>query len=203
MQTSRKPLLSVIIPAHNSAEFIEKCLHSVKYQVFTDYELIVVCDACTDKTAEIALGYADKTLIRDYHRDGLARNAGIDAAEGEYVLFLDSDDWLLHEYVFKQLKTYIQANNQFDILEVGVIWKTIDYIAPVNNTWLRMIGGYIIRRDFIGDTRFNDKEYSSDTDFMQALINKHPRFAWWDMPMYYYNYGRKGSLTERHWKGEI
>lgn len=198
----KKPLISVIVPAHNSAEFIRRCLHSVKYQAFTDYELIVVCDACTDKTSEIALGYADKTIIRNYHRDGLARNAGIDGAEGEYIVFLDSDDWLLHEYVLTQLEQVIKGS-PFDILEVGVVWKTMGYMAPVKNKWLRMIGGHVFRREFIGDTRFNDREYSADTDFMEALISKHPKFMWWDMPMYYYNYGRKGSLSDRHNKGEI
>ena len=202
MQMLSEPLLSVIVPAHNSAEFIEKCLHSVKYQTFTDYELIVVCDSCTDKTAEIALGYADKILIRDYHRDGLARNAGIDAAKGEYIVFLDSDDWFLHEFVFRQIEQAIK-HQQFDMLETGVVWKTVGYIGPVKDRWLRMIGGKVIRREFIGDTRFSNREYSSDTDFLEALVRKRPRFLWWDMPMYYYNYGREGSLSDRHNKGEI
>lgn len=197
-----QPRFSVIIPAHNSAKFIEKCLHSVKYQMFTDYELIVVCDACTDNTAEIALRYADKTLIRDYHRDGLARNAGIDDAEGEYIIFLDSDDWLLHEYVLTQIDGYLN-HTKIDILEVGVVWKSVGCITPVSGRCYKMIGGHAIRRDFIGDTRFNDKEYSSDSDFMESLIHKRPCFAWWNMPMYYYNYGREGSLSDRHTKGEI
>ena len=48
------PFFSVIIPAHNSAEYIRKGLDSIKEQSFTDYELIVVCDACTDKTVHVA-----------------------------------------------------------------------------------------------------------------------------------------------------
>lgn len=196
------PRFSIIVPAHNSAKFIRKCLRSVKKQEFTDYELIVVCDACTDNTAEIALGYADKTLIRDYHRDGLARNAGIDDAEGEYIIFLDSDDWLLHEYVLTQIDKYAKKK-PFDILEVGVIWKTVGCIAPLYNRCYKMIGGHIINRDFIGNTRFSDKEYSSDSEFLESLIHKKPNFIWWNMPMYYYNYGRKDSLTQRHLKGEI
>ena len=103
-----KPLFSVIVPAHNAEEFIEKGLHSIKMQTFTDYELIVVCDRCTDRTAEIAAGYADKVLIRDFGLDGLARNAGIEAAEGEWLLFMDHDDWFLHEFVFQQIADAIK-----------------------------------------------------------------------------------------------
>ena len=102
------PMFSVIVPAHNAEQFLDKCLHSVRYQKtgnkpFTDYELIVVCDNCTDDTAEIANGYADKVITTQYGLDGLARNAGIDAAEGEWILFLDHDDWWLHEYVMQML----------------------------------------------------------------------------------------------------
>ena len=92
-----KPFFSIIVPAHNSAEFINRCLDSVKMQTFTDYELIVVLDDCRDDTDQIALLYTDKVLITWHGRDGLARNAGIDAAEGEWILFLDDDDWWIHE----------------------------------------------------------------------------------------------------------
>ena len=59
---------SVIIPAYNAADHIKKTLHSVKQQTFTDYELIVVCDSCTDDTAGIALGYADKVISVKEHQ---------------------------------------------------------------------------------------------------------------------------------------
>ena len=57
-----KPFFSVIVPEHNSAEFMRKGLESIKAQSFTDYELIVVCDACEDNTAEIAREYTDKVF---------------------------------------------------------------------------------------------------------------------------------------------
>ena len=196
------PLFSVIVPAHNSAAFIRKCLHSIKYQTFTDYELIVVCDACTDDTAKIALNYADKTLIRDYHRDGLSRNAGIDAAEGKYVIFIDSDDWWLHEYVF-QMFANILVQGDWDMLEYGVIRKGSGYHDARIGRIKEMTTGHVWSREYIGDTRFDDGQFSSDTRFLKELMKRKPKVVWLDMPMYYYNAGRIGSLCDLHKKGMI
>ena len=84
---------SIIIPAYNAADRIHKALESVKSQAFTDYELIVVCDRCTDNTQQIAESYGARTLAVNYGRDGLTRNAGINMAQGEWLLFMDDDDW--------------------------------------------------------------------------------------------------------------
>ena len=84
---------SIIIPAHNEEKNIRKLLDSIKSQTFTDYEVIVVCDSCEDATESIAKEYGARTLNVDYHTDGLTRNAGIDIAKGEWLLFIDADDW--------------------------------------------------------------------------------------------------------------
>ena len=94
---------SVIIPAHNSEKFINKALDSIKNQTFRDFELIVVCDRCTDNTKAIAESYGAKTIDVDFGRDGLTRNAGLDIAQGEYILFLDHDDLYMHEFVFEEI----------------------------------------------------------------------------------------------------
>ena len=105
---------SIIIPAHNSAGYIQNALDSVAEQTFEDYELIVVCDSCTDNTEEIAKEYGARTVTVDYHCDGLTRNKGIEMAQGEWVLFIDDDDWWLHEFVLDQLNSRI--SNDIDIL---------------------------------------------------------------------------------------
>ena len=196
-----KPFFSVIVPAHNSAEFIRKGLHSIKAQSFKDYELIVVCDRCTDETPEIALGYADKTLIRDYGLDGLARNAGIDAAEGQYILFMDHDDWFLHEFVFHQLAEHL-GKNQCDVLLFSFIWKGRQYASQVKN---RVIACWAKcwRREWIGDTRFPDRPYWSDVGFDREMFAKPGVKDVWDMPIYYYNYMKPGSISWRQAQGEI
>ena len=86
---------SIIIPAHNEEKNIRKALESVKSQEFKDYEVIVVCDSCTDNTEAIAREYGARVYVTDVHRDSLARNIGLDHARGEWVLFMDADDWYL------------------------------------------------------------------------------------------------------------
>jgi glycosyltransferase involved in cell wall biosynthesis len=201
---SKKPFFSVIVPAHNAEDFIEKGLHSIKMQTFTDYELIVVCDNCTDRTAEIALNYADKTLIRDYGLDGLARNAGIEAAEGEWVLFMDHDDWWLHEYAFQMLAAFLEQRmgEPLDVVLFNFIWKGRGYcqqtrfrtVAVWNKCW---------RREFIGDTRFPAKPYWSDVDFNRDMFDKMPIVMSMDHALYYYNYLKEGSISWREKQGEI
>ena len=101
---------SVIIPAYNASGHIRKALYSIKAQTFTDYELIVVCDSCTDDTEQIAKEYGARTEAVSFHADGMTRNRGIELARGDYVLFMDDDDWWLHEYVLQQLSEKIDKN---------------------------------------------------------------------------------------------
>ena len=200
MSKQATPFFSVIIPAHNSAEWIRKGLESIRAQTWTNYELIVVCDACTDDTAKVAREYTKRVIITDYGLDGMARNAGLDAAKGDWILFMDDDDWFLHEYVFQQLALMAGKHGE-DMLQFAFIWKgrgytSVDhmYIAVWSKCWYR---------EFIGDTRFSDRPYWSDVDFMKAIMAKNPRIHRWEMPMYYYNYLRPGSISWRQKQGEI
>ena len=188
------PKFSIIVPAYNSAQYITTALDSITTQTFLDYELIVVCDSCKDNTAEIAECYTDKIFEVDFHRDGLARNVGIDNAVGDWLLFMDDDDHWLHEYVLAQLADMTGYHNE-DILRFSFIWKGIgyakcgDYFACWNKVW---------KRSFVGDTRFSDIENWSDVDFHNAMMAKNPIVYDWNMPMYYYNFMRPGSISERN-----
>jgi hypothetical protein len=89
---------SVIIPAYNRARFLGECLDSVLAQTFTDWECIVVDDGSTDGTRELVEGYVRRDGRFRYHWQenagaSAARNAGIALATGEWIAFLDSDDW--------------------------------------------------------------------------------------------------------------
>ena len=189
-------LFSIIIPAYNAEHHIYRALDSVVNQTFGSYELIVVCDSCEDRTEEIARAYGARTATVNYHLDGLTRNKGLDMARGEWVLFMDDDDWWLHEFVLEQLAGKVGKEGE-DILRFSFIWrnrcyaKSGDYIAVWNKVW---------RRKFIGDTRFSDREWWSDIDFNDAMMAKNPKIVDWDMPMYYYNFLRKGSIS---WLNEM
>lgn len=89
--------VSVVIPAYNAAWCVARAVDSVLAQYFRDYELIVVNDGSSDNTAGVLSVYGDKLRVLDKPNGGLssARNAGIRAARGHYVAFLDADDrWL-------------------------------------------------------------------------------------------------------------
>lgn len=99
---STSPKISIVIPMYNVELYVGDCLDSILHQSFTDYEIIVVDDGSTDRSLDIAimrLGNQAKCQIVRQPNAGLsaARNAGLKAANGEYVLFLDSDDWLEEE----------------------------------------------------------------------------------------------------------
>ena len=189
-----KPFFSVIVPAYNSAEYILKGLNSIRRQSFRNYELIVVCDNCTDNTSQIALDYADKTLIRHNGHDGLSRNDGLDVAEGEWILFMDDDDWWLHEFAFQQLALMAGAHKE-DILLFSFIWKGRGYTRQDPGKECVAVWTKCWRREFIGNTRFPDDEWNCDGKFHGKMWAKGPTCYYWDMPMYYYNFMRPGSQT--------
>ena len=92
-------LISIIVPVYNVEKYLERCLDSILSQTFSDFELILVNDGSTDHSLEICRSYAEKDeriLLIDQENRGLsaARNAGIAVAKGEYLGFVDSDDYI-------------------------------------------------------------------------------------------------------------
>lgn len=189
---------SVIIPAHNSEKFISKALDSIKYQSFKDFELIVVCDRCTDNTKAIAESYGAKTIEVDYGRDGLSRNAGLDVAQGEYVLYLDHDDEFIHEFVFEEIDRKLRQENEPELLCCSFIWKGIGYTRPIakNGELLPNVWSKAWRRDFINTTRFTDVYSISDYYFCKEMEKKPHRRVIFDFPIVYYNYLFEGSISK-------
>ncbi len=109
-----KPLVSVVVPAFNRAAAIGDCLRSVQVQTYQNWEVIVVDDGSVDGTAEVVtqLGAKDSRirLLRQDHNRGAqaARNAGIRAARGEWIAFLDSDDLFLPCSLERRLEVAIR-----------------------------------------------------------------------------------------------
>ena len=201
----RIPFFSVIVPAHNSAGFIRTGLESIREQDFSDYQLITVCDSCTDKTEEIAAKYIrpntkDSLLKVDFGRAGLSRNAGLDVAEGEWILFMDDDDWYLPG-AFRDISEELENQKNIDILAYGFVWKGRGvalqskariYPAVWNKAW---------RRKFIGKERFPDWIHTDDLGFARKM---HPlaRFGFLPEALYHYEFMRPGSVSERIRNGE-
>lgn len=96
---SQETLLSVIIPVYNVEEYLAKCVDSILNQTYRNLEVILVNDGSKDGSGSICDDFVQKdSRVRVIHKEngGLssARNAGMDAAKGEYISFIDSDDWI-------------------------------------------------------------------------------------------------------------
>lgn len=105
-------MISIIIPVYNVKEHIDQCLQSVLAQTYTDWECILVDDGSTDGSGDTCDGYAKiDTRFNVIHQDNLgvssARNNGLKMAKGEFVCFIDSDDWVESSYLFN---LYSQAS---------------------------------------------------------------------------------------------
>lgn len=115
---SQSVILSVISPVYNGAKYLEPFLQSVLQQSFPHFELIMVDDGSTDSSVEIIKSYQKKDsrihLIGQNHKGaGSARNFGLSQAKGQYIIFLDSDDWFNDDF-FKTMIDRIEVD-QSDI----------------------------------------------------------------------------------------
>ena len=205
MEIETIPKFSIIIPAYNASNHIRKALDSIVNQDFVDddaYEIIVVCDSCEDDTEEIAKSYGARTFTVDFHSDGLTRNKGIEEAKGEWLLFMDDDDWWLHEFVLHiidgQLK---QLNNDLDILCFGFIWKHRGLALPLGNEGklFPSVWNKCWKREFVikNQLKFPKIHSVSDLYFHTDALKCNPKIMAYDMPLYYYNYLREGSISEK------
>ena len=112
----RTPVVSVIIPAHNSAAFIADAIDAVRAQTFREYEIIAVDDGSTDRTQDVLRRFPEVRSARQPNRGAAAaRNAGIGLARGEFVAFLDADDLWLPDKLARQLD-FIAAHPEVGLL---------------------------------------------------------------------------------------
>ena len=114
-----KPLLTVVIPVYNVEKYLKRCIDSILIQEWKNYDILLVDDGSTDNSPQICEDYAKAyDIISVIHKEngGLseARNTGISNAEGEYVFFLDSDDWI-EPNTFSDLAEVIESD-QYDII---------------------------------------------------------------------------------------
>ena len=185
---------SVIIPAHNASNRIDMMLQSIKNQTFHDYEVIVICDACDDNTEEIARQYGARTARIYARSDGVARNTGIEMAQGEWLLFSDDDDWWYEPRAFEMIDTKLKEK-ECDVLCFSFIWKNRGLMKPhdnpLNKEYWTAVWNKAWRREFCKDVKFPNMPRFSDVYFTKGVFDKKPRRVDWDEPLYYYNYKKK------------
>lgn len=119
---------SIVIPVYNVEKYLRKCLESVVNQTYKDFELIIVNDSSTDKSQEIIDEYVKKydfikAYTKEYGGVSDARNFGIAKASGDYLVFIDSDDYIDKEHLAR-LSNVIDLNNDVDV--IGFNAKKVD-----------------------------------------------------------------------------
>lgn len=118
--------ISVIIPVYNGEKYIKRCIESIKKQTFYNWEVILVDDGSKDKTGEICDKYAGEDIrIKVIHKSNegvsIARNVGINNATGDYITFIDSDDWIDSDFFLKAVS--FLENNFVDVLITGFVFN--------------------------------------------------------------------------------
>jgi glycosyltransferase involved in cell wall biosynthesis len=128
-----KPKISIIIPVYNSEEFLEECLNSSIHQTLQEIEIVIINDASTDKSLQIIKDFQVKDSrikLIDFKKNkgnGHGRNEGIKKAKGEYILFLDSDDWLENNVAELTYKKAVKENYEL------IVFGYTQHISFLNN----------------------------------------------------------------------
>ena len=127
----KEPFLSIIIPMYNSEKYIAQCLDSILCQDDNDYEVILVDDGSLDDTFEIARYYSEKNeqfhLVRQSNSGtSAARNTGLSLARGQYVTFIDNDDFWMAKDAISSIRRTVEATHAEFIAHEAVIYHDAD-----------------------------------------------------------------------------
>lgn len=209
----RKPRFSIIIPAYNVENYIEKAINSVKSQTFKNFEIIIVEDCSTDNTKEVIKKYKKEATII-YHKKnkclGGARNSGIKVARGEYIVFLDSDDYLNNNEVLEKLDKLI-GKQTVDVIYMGFVsvGKKEFSVIPTKetcnrsyrisgdrytNAWSKCWNTQFLLKN---NLYFPENRYYEDVLFIFNAISKVEDYLIADFPVHTYVSGRNNSITSR------
>lgn len=168
-------MISVILPIYNSEKYLKKCIDSIKNQTYKDLEIILVNDGSTDNSPKICDEYAkiDKRIKVIHQKNGgqaTARNAGLDASKGEYIAFVDSDDYIEkdmyelllsmieeshsdiaicgHKEVFEDESISSVEIFEKEMLDTEALWQEI--FGNLNNA----VWNKLFKKELIGELRF-------------------------------------------------
>lgn len=197
-------MISVIIPLYNKSKSICRCLDSVITQSYTDWECVIVDDGSTDDSSQLCKSYTDNRIRYIYKENGgvsSARNKGFEEAKGDYVLFLDADDYLLPKglEVLKQLvdkynipvavgNYYLEFRNYKRLHGLRLSEGIIKYRFMYN--YMRLYsdraGAALYRKDTLPRNPFNTQlSRYEDTECMIKVMEKY-EFAYSPEPVMAY-----------------
>lgn len=216
-----KAMISITVPIYNCETTLHKCLESIRCQTYTNYEVILIDDGSTDNSGKICEKYSQvDSRVQVVHQSNKgvssARNKGIDMATGEYLTFVDADDYLDKEHLAKLLKaihaTDIGAVGLYNVKD-GLIKKNIlskSYRWSSEEFFYHVvadnhIGGYLCNKLFISDiikkNNIRMKEnikVSEDMLFICDYLQYCKRGGYINIPTYYYVSSNNSAMREMY-----
>jgi len=218
------PLISVVIPVFNAENYIERCLESVTHSTLKNIEIICVDDGSTDNSLGILQNYSKKdgriqVLTQENLHAGVARNAGIEAAKGKYIHFLDADDFIDYAAYEKWYQIAEENNSDVCVCQYNTINKQTGEMLRINKnrkykdsylntTNIKKDADYLIfnevapwnkiyLRSFLlrNNIRFDDLVCANDRSFYFAVIYKAERITTVNEHWIYYTINNEKSLV--------
>ena len=192
-------LVSVIVPVYNVEKYMKKCIDSILNQTFNNLEILLIDDGSTDRSGSICDAYSERyEKCRTIHKDnaglGMARNTGLENVKGEYVTFVDSDDWIHRQY-FDILIDFAQEQNadivSADYIETGgavddnniekayVQYLGFDGCGALKYKQNRFyVWGKLFSKEAIGSIRFDkDMSFGEDNLFVLDVYGKNKKLG--------------------------
>lgn len=190
--------VSIIVPVYNVEKYLQRCIESILTQTETDFELLLIDDGSKDKSGLICDEYARKdSRIKVYHKENggvsSARNLGIEKANGEWICFIDADDYVRQDFL-SDIQQYLF--NDVDIVHWGFCYDNCGMIVEkpiVNNTNIinmeevckkdlfhGYVWSYLFKRDIIEKNRIKfhtDLKYAEDWLFILTYYTKAHKMA--------------------------
>jgi len=219
------PLVSIIVPIYNAALDLVRCLESIKRQRYDNLEILLVNDGSSDSSLEICRMYArldPRIIIIDKENSGVSgtRNAAIERARGEYLQFVDADDYLDINAVYLMVKRMEETSSDLLVANYCSVSpsekiRVYGYLPPDEtfdkkefalylmeepaSFYFSVMWNKLYRRDLImaHHIRCNEEfSWSEDLLFNLEYIRHAERFCSMRTPVYYYNRGTKHSLVK-------
>ena len=198
--------LSIIVPVYKVEEYLGECVDSLLSQTIDDYEIILVDDGSPDNSGKIADEYAaaNPDMIRVLHIDnggqGRARNFALDIAKGDFVGFVDRDDWVTHDMYEKMYTRAAETGADVvvcDFMERFADGRESMLPASLQDNWLGSAGSScnkIFRRSLVGALRFPVGLWYEDFYFSAVMLlrSKHTEFI--AEPLYIYRRGQESTM---------
>lgn len=215
----KNELISVVVPVYNIEKYLDKCIKSIVEQTYANLEVILVDDGSTDNSGMICDKYAesDARVFVLHQKNGgrsAARNAGMDKASGEYLMFVDGDDWIDNNCVEEAYRIFenetemviFRARNIYaDKIEDNGSGRCVKlvgreplefYINGYDNLpILNSVWGKLYRKSLVSGIRFEEGRYYEDIMFTTRICAACRSCVYLDRAYYNYNIATDSSIT--------